>query len=233
MAIISTNNGRGDGDGCGFKFDTAEDKNTEAGQVVAEKVKSGQITAEQAKTELNEAKTENYAELIKTKKIGYLVLLRNVRNILKTGDNELLDMACEQLVNQDFIKKSLVFPHQIDLCLEIMLTEFSGKQLSKVATALNLAYERSIPNLSELFNAGRTAVVLDVSGSMSTHIQLNAGKRGSVSALDKGALVAATLAKGIGAELYVFANSCDKVRFNPIDSVNTIKNNVMYGTGVS
>jgi len=214
------------------QFDTVEDKNTEAGKIVAEKVKKGEISAAQAKEELNEAKTENYAELIKTRKIGYLALLRNVRNILKTNDKELLNMACEQLVDEQFIKKSLVFPHQIDLALEVMIAEFGGKQLSQVANALNEAYEKSIPNLAELFNTGRTAVVLDVSGSMSSLIQISKGKSGSTSALDKGALVAATLAKGIGAELFVFANSCDKCKYNPLDSVNTIKNSVKHGNQV-
>jgi len=103
------------------QFNTAEDKNTDAGKTVAAKVKKGEITKEQATVELNEAKTENYTELIKTKKIGYLALLRNIRNILKTNDTALLDMACEQLDDEQFIKKSLVFPHQIDLALEIML----------------------------------------------------------------------------------------------------------------
>jgi ABC-type multidrug transport system fused ATPase/permease subunit len=211
------------------QFNTVEDKNTDAGKTVAAKVKSGAITTEQAKVELNESKTENYAELIKTKKIGYLALLRNVRNILKTNDNALLTMACEQLQDEAFIKKSLVFPHQIDLALEIMLVEFNGRVLSQVALALNTAYERSIPNLAELFNDGRTAVVLDVSGSMSSTIQTGKGVSGRTSALDKGALVAATLAKGIGAEMFVFASSAGKVTYNPLDSINSLKNALMRG----
>jgi len=212
------------------QFNTVEDKNTSAGKTVAAKVKSGAITKEQATVELNVAKTDNYADLIKTKKIGYLALLRNVRNILKTSDQALLTMACEQLVDEQFIKKSLVFPHQIDLALEVMLVEFNGRQLTQVATALNLAYERSIPNLAELFNEGRTAVVLDVSGSMSTRINTGKGVSGYSSALDKGALIAATLAKGIGAEMFIFASSAQKVNFNPLDSINSLKNGLLHGS---
>lgn len=214
------------------QFNTVEDKNTEAGKTVAEKVKKGEITAEQAKVELNEAKTENYEELIRSKKIGYLALLRNIRNILKTDNVELLDMACELLVDQNFIKKSLVFPHQIDLALEVMIAEFNGNKLVKVAKALNEAYEKSIPNLAELFNEGRSAVVLDVSGSMSTQIQIAKGKYGSTSALEKGALIAATLAKGISSELFVFASSAAKAHYNPLDSVNTLKKSLMSGSHV-
>lgn len=214
------------------QFNTVEDKNTESGKVVAEKVKSGEITREEANVQLNEAKTENYKELIETKKIGYLALLRNIRNILKTSDTALLNSACELLVDEKFIRKSLVFPHQIDLALEVMILEFSGSQLQKVAQALNTAYERSIPNLAELFNDGRTAVVLDVSGSMTSKIHIGVGKYGMASALDKGSLIAATLAKGIGADMYVFADRCAKVKFNPLDSIHTLKNALHYGHGV-
>lgn len=105
-----------------------------------------------------------------------------------------------------------------------MLQEFTGNKLALVAKALNEAYEKSIPNLAELFNEGRTAVVLDVSGSMSSTIQIAQHKNGSTSALSKGSLVAATLAKGIGAEMFVFANSAAPVKYNPLDSVHTIKN---------
>jgi hypothetical protein len=209
------------------QFNTVEDKNTESGKTVAAKVKSGEITKEQAATELNDAKSENYKELIETKKIGYLALLRNVRNILKTNDNDLLDKACELLVDEKFIKKSLVWPHQIDLAMEVMLTEFNGTQLAKVVKALNTAYELSIPNLAELMPARKTAVVFDSSGSMSTPISLQENKRGIASALDKAALIGATFAKGLSADVYTFSNSCSICNFNPIDSVNTIKKSIL------
>lgn len=214
------------------QFDTVEDKNTAAGQKVAEAVKAGQISKDEAAVVLNDAKTDNYKELIVSKKIGYLALLRNIRNILKTNDTELLDKACELLTQKDFIIKSLVYPHQIDLALEIMLTEFSGSQLGKVASALNTAYELSIPNLGELFNEGKTATVVDVSGSMSSMIRISNNQSGHASALDKGALIGATLAKGIKSDLYVFANRCAKVKFNPLDSINTIKNQIKGGHSV-
>lgn len=209
------------------QFNTVEDKNTDAGQEVAELVKSGEVTKEEAEKLLVEKKTENYEELIKTKKIGYLALLRNIRNILKTGDTALLDMACEQLVDEQFIKKSLVWPHQIDLCNEVLQSEFRPTQLGKVLIALNTAYERSIPNLKELMPERKTAVVYDSSGSMSTQISLEEHKRGIASALDKAALIGATFAKGLNADVYTFANSCRMCTFNPTDSVNTIKKSIL------
>jgi hypothetical protein len=219
------------------QFNTVEDKNTKAGQEVAAKVKAGEITAEQATEILNTAKEDNYAELIETRKIGYLALLRNLRNILKTGAKaEVVNGACELLTDAKLIKQSLIFPHQIDLALEIMLDEF-GNKATPFVKALNDAYELAIPNLTELFPHGRTAVVFDSSGSMSSPIQLVNRSNGSEAAIAKAALIAATLAKGINADVFHFADHCQEIKFNPLDSINTIKKqfldkqgSVGYGT---
>jgi 60 kDa SS-A/Ro ribonucleoprotein len=213
------------------QFNTVEDKNTKVGQEVAAKVKSGEITKEQAEVELKEAKEDNYAELIRSRKIGYLALLRNLRNILKnSSDKELISDACALLTDEKLIRQSLVFPHHIDLALEIMLTEFSNSEMSKFANALNTAYELAIPNLKELFQTGRTAVVFDSSGSMSSPVQLSNKARTSA-AITKAALIAATLAKGIGADVYHFANYTQQIKFNPADSVNTLKNQFISKQG--
>lgn len=208
------------------QFNTVEDKNTKAGQEVAALVKSGEITAVEAKEVLREAKEDNYAELISTRKIGYLALLRNLRNIIKTGANpELVNAACELLTDPKMVKQSLVFPHQIDLALEIMLDEF-GTKATPFLKALNTAYELAIPNLTELFTSGRTAVVIDTSGSMHSgggFCSIN-GKSSMRQPIEKAALIGATLAKGIGGDLYQFSTTCEGIRYNPNDSFNTIKN---------
>ena len=221
------------------QFNTVEDKNTETGKTVAAKVKSGEITKKQATVELNESKTDNYAELIKTKKIGYFALLRNLRNILKTNNNELLEEAMELLTNKDFIRKSLVWPHQIDLAMEVMLLEFTGSQLQKVTQALGIAYENAIPNLEQLIPDGKTAVVFDTSGSMSgswgngVQITFN-GKPKSINSkpVEKAALIAATFAKGTGGDVYHFGTSTQRIAgFNPNDAINTLKRNFMSYSG--
>ena len=48
------------------------------------------------------------------------------------------------------------------------------------------------------------------------------------------ALIGATLAKGIDADLYHFSTSCSQLTFNPLDTVNTIKQMIItraYGGG--
>jgi 60 kDa SS-A/Ro ribonucleoprotein len=214
------------------QFNTVEDKNTKAGQEVAAKVKAGTITKAEAEKELQVAKESNYAELIKTRKIGYLALLRNLRNIVGTTNNaELIKEACEILTDQKLIKQSLVFPHQIDIALEVLIQEVGASKALPFVKACDKAYELAIPNLTELFTHGRTAVVFDSSGSMSSSIRLANRNQGSKSAIEKAALVAATLAKGINADVYHFADRCEDIKFNPLDSVNTLKNQFMKCQG--
>lgn len=220
---------------------TAEDKQSEAGQKVAEKVRTGEITKAQAEVELQEAKAENWAELIGSGAIGYLALLRNLRNIVMVASADTFNKALELLTDEGRIRKSLVFPHQIDLAMEVLLGTDSVPQArrTKLIAAVDKAYTLAIPNLTELFSNGRTAVVVDTSGSMTSPCTIStaSGKGSRVrasSALDKGALIAATLAKGIGADLYHFSDNCEKLNYNPVDSVNSIKNYVIsksYASG--
>jgi hypothetical protein len=210
------------------QFNTVEDKNSKAGQIVAQQVKEGTLSAQEAEEKVRDMKGENFADLISNRKIGYLALIRNLRNILNTSlsPNTVTDM-CNLLTDEIFIKKSLVFPHQIDLALEVLLQDSSALLTSKVKQqiiqALNTAYELSIPNLKELFPEGRTAVVYDSSGSMTTKIRTSTGV-GSKSAIEKAALIAATLAKGVSCDVYTFSDTCSLMTgYNTGDSINTLK----------
>jgi polyhydroxyalkanoate synthesis regulator phasin len=213
------------------QFNTVENTNTEAGKVVAAAVKAGELTKEDAVKVLTEKKADNFTELIRTKKIGYLALLRNLRNIINTNDTTLLTEACDLLVTKEFIAKSLVWPHQIDLAQEILMLETSGRTLQKVCKALDIAYENSIPNLMELLPEGRTAIVFDTSGSMqggwSGGCKINKGGKGTsinASPEEKAALIAATFAKGVAGDVYHFGTRCERITgFNPNDSIGTMK----------
>ena len=220
------------------QFNTAEDKNTKSGQVIAEKVKTGKITKAQAEVELKEAKAENWKQLIEEGTLGYLALLRNLRNIVSVASDEVFTKALDMLVDEKRVRKSLVFPHQIDIAFEVLMAEggnIAQTRRTRLLTAVNKAYELAIPNLTELFSYGRTAVVIDTSGSMTTQVSMGQSRINS-RAVDKAALIGATLAKGIGADMYHFSNSCSQLTFNPLDSVNTIKNFVVnrsFGGGTS
>jgi hypothetical protein len=59
----------------------------------------------------------------------------------------------------------------------------------------------------------------------------NFNGKGISPAIEKAALISATLAKGLNADVYSFDTSVRKRTFNPNDSVNTIKNSFLKATG--
>ena len=216
------------------QFNTVEDKNTKSGQEVAAKVISGEITKTEAEVQVKQAKKENFSELISTRKIGYFALIRNLRNILKTGINaDTVDDIVAMLTDKKLIKQSLIFPHQIDIAMEIMVAEGVIIPL-KILKAIDTAYELAIPNLAELFPLGNTAVVVDTSGSM-WGMWGSGCKVGKINLnknpIEKAALIGATLAKGIGADLYQFATMTEDITYNRLDTVNTIKKSIINSQG--
>lgn len=219
------------------QHNTAEDKQSAAGQEVAAKVKAGELTQTEAAVELKAAKTDNWKELITSKRIGYLALLRNLRNILKSDSPELNTLARALLTDVKFIQRAgaLIFPHQIDLAANVIMDEFASPEGRKMAKALNDAYEISVANVFELGFTEDTAIVFDTSASMTS---LSWGDRLYINdrtvkapPVDKAALIAATLAKGVGADVYHFGSDCEELNYNPVDSVFTISDQFKKAAG--
>jgi hypothetical protein len=131
--------------------DTWETKLAQAGQNV-----------DTTETSVEEVKAAAWKELLSTGKLGYLALLRNIRNIMQ-ADSSLKDELARQLVNRDAIKKSLVFPFQIKTAYEIVETLADNR---KILRALDDAIDISLDNVPKF--EGDSVVVLDVSGSMSS-----------------------------------------------------------------
>lgn len=112
-------------------------------------------------------KADNWRELVGGNRLGYLALLRNLRNICSCDfatDEWLDEYLVPQLVNEDKIKKSLVWPYQIYSAYKAL----GNSCPLSLNIALNHAFEKSISNMPTF--DGRTLLVLDVSGSMNTAI---------------------------------------------------------------
>lgn len=108
-----------------------------------------------------EEKAANWRELVESKSLGYLALIRNLNNILDSDvDNDwVVEHLVPQLTDAAKIHKSLVFPFQIYTAYANLKT----KPLSLVV-ALDKAFRISVENVPGL--DGSSLVVLDVSGSM-------------------------------------------------------------------
>lgn len=181
--------------------DTWESKLSEAGQ---------KAETDEDKDEL---KNQAWVELIKTKKIGYFALLRNLRNILEQSP-ESLPGALEMLVDEKLIKKSLVLPFRFLTALNVVAdTNYNGAQ--SVLRALNLALDISVNNVPKF--DGTTLIALDTSSSM----------RGQPSQI--GALFASVLVKSNdGADLMSFSNDARYVTLNTADSTITVANSIPF-----
>lgn len=147
------------------------------------------------------AKADAWASLLKEGKLGYMALLKNLRNILEQAP-ECVPMACEQLVNKEAIQKSLVFPFRFATAFK-QLEQVNADGTRKVLNALSHATDLSMSNVPSF--PGKTLIVLDVSGSMS-------------SVIEKAALFASVLYKACDSDLMLFESDAHYETFMPTDT---------------
>lgn len=147
-----------------------------------------------------------WKELIDTKKIGYLALIRNLRNIM-TQSPDAVDKACEMLKDEKLIKKSLILPFQYVTAID-EINKVGGNDSRKIVAALEDAIETSCSNVPKM--PGKTCVIYDRSISM----------RGQPTKI--GGLFAAVLAKANNADVVLFGDTAQYVEFKLRDSIFSI-----------
>lgn len=168
------------------------------------------------------AKAEAWAELVKSGKLGYFALLRNLRNIIEEAP-EVTQIAVQQLTNEKAIKKSLVLPFRF-LTAADEIGKLSGRESKQVLVGLNKAVDISTQNLPKF--EGETLVAIDTSGSM----------MGPTS--QKAALFGAMLVKSNYADVLLWDDNAVHVSCNPLDSTLSIANQIVRsarggGTNIS
>ena len=220
--------------GLSASADTWEVAQSDAGQQVAQAVKEGKIDKAEAATILQEAKADNWDALLSEGKLPILAALRNIRNILKTkAKTSTVDTLCNLLSSADAIRKGKIMPHQLDLAVEVINSEFSDADSRKITQALLKGYVDAVPNLAELL-PGRNLVLVDFSGSMSTAMtngDRNKPVRYKTSCMDKAALIAATIAKGTNADIIRFGSDAEYVKWNANSDVFTLARDIRRDMG--
>ncbi|MCD8306001.1 MAG: VWA domain-containing protein [Prevotella sp.] len=218
--------------------DTWERANSEAGQIVAEAVKTGKLSQEKAKEVLAQAKNDNWEDLLKEGKLGILAAVRNLRNILDGDSRSVIDLVCNLVQDGGKIRDGKVMPYQLELAMTAVQEFDKGKTATgrQVLDALERGMVTALPNLRTLLT-GRNLVIVDCSGSMTWHAVAPDGKSLKASCLDKAAILAAMLAKGANADIIVFGSNAQRLPYNPGDSLTTIaaeiKKNELGGTNIS
>lgn len=177
--------------------------------------------------EKEQAKLDSWKELVENGSIGQFALLRNLRNILQTGDEELINKACKLLVNEKRIKNSLIFPFRYYTAyLELKDISKSKNVINAISKACDIACD-NIPEMND------TAIVVDVSGSMSwsTH------NKSKATLMQIAALFGASLYKRGNNDLSVFATDAATVNLDPntsiISMVDSITKNYHCGGGTN
>lgn len=218
--------------GLAVSADTWEVAQSDAGQEVAKAVKDGKIDKAEAEKILKEAKAENWNALLTEGKLGILAALRNIRSILLTeAKSTTVDSLCNLISDAEAIRKGKIMPYQIDMAHEVLTSEFSDAGSRKIAAALMKGYETAVPNLAEIL-PGRTLVMVDFSGSMTTEVVDPARKtRYSSSCADKAALIAATIAKATNADIIRFGSTAEYLKWNANSDVFSIAKDMKKDMG--
>ncbi len=146
-------------------------------------------------------KGDKWVYLVENHKLGYMALLRNLCNIYDYTSQPASwwqRVVVPQLINEDAIKKSLVFPYRIYVAYKSLEDDIiDDETMELLKNALGVAFVFSIGNAPEF--SGRSLIVIDVSGSMSSTIS----SKSSVTLKEAGACYAAMLAMGAGSADYV------------------------------
>lgn len=154
--------------------------------------------------------------MVKNNLLGYMALLRNLRNLEKMD----IDAEARSIVRNKLIsgaKESKQLPFRF-------VAARNNVSENWTASAIDLALEETLENVDEL--PGKTAVFVDVSGSMSAAIS----QRSSMSCIDVASALGAIIAKKSGAEnvgLFPFAKTFKKLQFSSADSTMNIIARIM------
>lgn len=164
-------------------------------------------------------KAQAWAETVPT--MGYMALLKNLRNIM-TDAPEALPAALARLTNAKAIEKSRVLPLRFVLAYREIekLAGVPGQR--DVMRAISQAIDLSTANVPKM--GGRTLVALDSSSSMTWA----GGTKGfaNMSPAQTGALFAAILSKALDADLMLFDGSARYTSINTLDSTLTLTDRI-------
>lgn len=153
-----------------------------------------------------------WKRLVEEKKLGYLALIRNLRNILAVEGIDRIwieEYLCPAIKNTYSIQKSMVFPYQIYSAYKNM-----GSNNPAVIHALEQAFMIALSNMPKL--AGDTLVILDVSGSMNSSISA----KSSMTIREVGAVYAmCILLASEKSDVIKFATNAKKFKFDLNDNL--------------
>lgn len=110
-------------------------------------------------------KKEVWEELIEDNRLGYMAMVRNLRNIIKS-DISNIDKVYDFLADEGNVLRNKLLPFRYYSAYSTLNNE--GLGTSKIFDALETAIKHSTRNINKL--SGKTLISADVSGSMNNYI---------------------------------------------------------------
>lgn len=177
-------------------------------------------------------KAKVWLDLIVDKKIGYLALLRNLRNIYEQAPYA-LPYAVESLTSEGFIRKSLMLPFQFIKAFDEIGKLPVTAETRILQTAIMKAIDISLSNVPKFY--GSTVIVLDVSSSMKDEHPVKVGNKTVTPATPAqiGTLFAAVLAKANNADIVTFDATARYINPYLGDSTITVARNIRIDGGAT
>lgn len=160
----------------------------------------------EARLSSGENKMNVWADLLQADKIGYMALLRNLRNIDKDGDKDTKKLACQYIANEDKVKKSKQLPFRF-------YSAYDNVENQDMLEAISKALDISLSNVPRL--DGKTLIAIDTSGSMGGD------------PIKKASIFAAALFKSNDADLIQYNTSVGTFKIMRGDSTLTLANHII------
>ncbi len=162
------------------------------------------------------AKSQAWEQLILEGKLGYMALLRNLRNIIEAKvSQEAIEKVCAMLSNARAVTNSKQLPFRF-LSAYRELKILNDARVSQILSALELAVQHSATNIGGFDANTRVVIAADVSGSMQRVIS----PKSTVQNFDIGLMLAMLL-----------QNRCDNVVTGMFGDtwkiINVPKNNIL------
>lgn len=179
-------------------------------------------------TEISNSTAEDrgtkWETLVRENKLGYMALIRNLNNLLKSNvSEEALSLAVRKLTDPLEIKKSKQLPFRF-------VTAYENVNGNRALTdALSIAMDIAVENTPEL--SGKTLIAVDSSGSMGGGWS---GARGTDTPMAKASIFGATLVRAnANADLVLYDTSLKEMKVSGrtpvIDITNKIRSEAMGG----
>lgn len=163
---------------------------------------------------------ETWEKLIDSGKVGYMALLRNLRNIIKANPSN-IQKVYDIIQGPERVRKSKQLPFRFYAAYKAV-ADIAG---SKVFDVLESALESSVDNMPKL--PGTTVIAVDVSGSMSSPVS----EKSEVECYEI-AMLLGLLANRIcnNSIFYIFNDNIEKMAVSSRCSIlGNVKNTMCYG----